>query len=162
MEMEDIMSRLNDYDEQIKITQAYITETREKLQACEEHVEWLKEQRKIAEEEENKIVVDDWFNKYGILNQKEAREKSIFIVFDKFGNYIRTARVGLEEEFRYVGPVEYQGTLEYWLRENKLYAHNASSFCDRDIKWYTMSLLEQLKMLSWDVNAQGQLTKTQW
>ena len=52
--------------------------------------------------------------------------------------------------------------MEYWLRENKLYAHRASSFCDRNRNWYNLSFKEQLENLCWEFDKNGKLKKTQW
>lgn len=59
-------------------------------------------------------------------------------------------------------PVEDEDTMEHWLRENKLYAHRASSFCDRNRSWYSLPLKEQLKNIGWDFDETGKLIKTQW
>lgn len=69
---------------------------------------------------------------------------------------------GYDEEFHYVSPVEDEDTMEHWLRENKLYAHRASSFCDRNRSWYSLPLKEQLKNIGWDFDETGKLIKTQW
>ena len=52
--------------------------------------------------------------------------------------------------------------MEHWLRENKLYAHRASSFCDRNRNWYNLSFKEQLENLCWEFDKNGKLKKTQW
>ena len=86
----------------------------------------------------------------------------IYIVFDENGNFVKTVTTGYDEEFHYVSPVEDEDTMEHWLRENKLYAHRASSFCDRNRSWYSLPLKEQLKNIGWDFDETGKLIKTQW
>ena len=112
---------------------------------------------------EDEAYIDEWFNiRFGISNQQEARTKSIYIVFDENGNFVKTVTTGYDEEFHYVSPVEDEDTMEHWLRENKLYAHRASSFCDRNRSWYSLPLKEQLKNIGWDFDETGKLIKTQW
>ena len=110
-----------------------------------------------------KKIFDNWLNEhFGIQNQEEARQKSIFIVFDKNANFVKTVTTGYGEEFHYVSPVEDEDTMEYWLRKNKLYAHRASSFCDRNRNWYDLSFKAQLENLCWEFDKNGKLKKTQW
>lgn len=107
--------------------------------------------------------IDNWLNEhFGISSQKEARSKSIFIVFDKTANFVRTVLTGLGTEFRYASPSEDETTLDHWLKKNKLYAHSASSFCGRDRAWYDCSLKAQLENLGWEFDEAGQLTNTAW
>ena len=49
--------------------------------------------------------------------------------------------------------------MEYWLKKNKLYAHSASSFCDRNYAWYQKSFKEQLENLCWEFDKNGKLCK---
>lgn len=49
------------------------------------------------------------------------------------------------------------GSLKDWLRENKLYAHRASSFCHRNFKWYQLTFKEQLKTLGRKCDKNGNL-----
>ena len=107
--------------------------------------------------------IDNWLNEhFGISSQKEARSKSIFIVFDKTANFVRTVLTGLGTEFRYASPSEDETTLDHWLKKNKLYAHSASSFCGRNRVWYDWSLKAQLENLGWEFDEAGQLTNTAW
>ena len=68
----------------------------------------------------------------------------------------------IRDRFHYVSPSEDKDTMEHWLRENKLYAHRASSFCDRNRNWYDLSFKEQLENLCWEFDKNGKLKKTQW
>lgn len=56
----------------------------------------------------------------------------------------------------------YEQSMEHWLRKNKLYAHRASSFCDRNRSWYDLSFKKQLENLCWEFDKNGKLKKTQW
>lgn len=107
--------------------------------------------------------IDNWLNeKFGISSQKAARLKSIFIVFDKKANFVRAVVTGLGAAFRYVSSGEDEDTLDHWLKENKLYAQSASSFCGRNRAWYDLSLKTQLESLEWEFDENGQLTNTAW
>ena len=97
-------------------------------------MEHLKAERQDVEKKENKMFIDNWLNEhFGIQNQEEARQKSIFIVFDKNANFVKTVTTGYGEEFHYVSPVEDEDTMEYWLRKNKLYAHAADGIGTENI-----------------------------
>lgn len=127
----------------------------------EKDIESLKRKYKKAEERERNCFVDEWLKAtFGIQDQKEARDGR-YIVFDKDARFIKTVACGHGEEFHRVGPSSEKGTLEHWLKKNKLYAHCASSFCDRSREWYDMSFKEQLESLSWEFNG-GRIVKTQW
>lgn len=129
------------------------------------NIERLEKELKAAKEEELKAYVDKWLNeKFGIKNQIEARNKSIFIVFDEEANFVKTVATGYGEEFHYVSSTEDEDrdSLEYWLKKNKLYAHRLSSFCDRNYDWYQKSFREQLEYLCWEFDKNGKLSKTQW
>ena len=156
------MRTVKEIDKQIQIEHDYMVKLYAQINACEESIEHLKRERQKAENEEINNYIDNWLNeKFGIKSQKEARS-NVFIVFDKEGNFVKTVKCGLGEEFRYVSPAEEEGTLEYWLKKSKLYAHNASSFCDRGMKWYQMTFKEQLENLCWEFDKNGKLFKTQW
>ena len=140
-----------------------VTKLYAQINAYEQNINCLKTELSAVYKEETKYFIDKWLKeKFGIENQKEARKKSIFIVFDKSGNFIKTVTTGSGEEFRYVSSIEDNNTLEYWLRRNKLYAHRASSFCDRNREWYSKTFKEQLETLCWEFDKNGKLKKTQW
>ena len=101
-------------------------------------------------------------NNFGILNQKEARQKSYLIVLIRMLILLKLLQRDMEKNSFYVSPVEDKDTMEYWLRKNKLYAHRASSFCDRNRSWYDLSFKEQLENLCWEFDKNGKLKKTQW
>ena len=133
------------------------------IDSHEQSIEHLKAEREDVKKEEEKQFIDNWLNEhFGILNQKEARQKSIFIVFDKNANFVRTVTTGYGEEFHYISPVEEKDTMEHWLRKNNLYAHRTSSFCNRNRSWYDLSFKEQLEDLCWKFDRNGKLKKTQW
>lgn len=68
---------------------------------------------------------------------------------------------GLEKQ-EYKAIVCETGDFNRWLKKNKLYAHRASSFCDRNYSWYQKSFKEQLKNLCWEFDDNEKLSKTQW
>lgn len=157
------MRTVKEIDKQIQKEHDYIVQLYAQINSYEQSMEHLKAERQAAEKEENEMFIDNWLNEhFGIQNQKEARQKSIFIVFDKNANFIKTVTVGYGEEFHYVSPVEYEDTMEHWLRKNKLYAHIASSFCDGNRSWYDLSFKEQLKNLGWEFDKNGKIKKAQW
>lgn len=157
------MRTVKEIDKQMQIEHDYMSQLYAQIHAYEISMDHLKAEREAAEKVETEEFIDEWLNNhFGILNQKEARTKAIFIVFDKNATFVKTITTGYGEEFHYVSPVEDEDTLEHWLRENGLYAHRASSFCDRNRSWYDLSFKEQLESLLWDIDANGQLVKTQW
>lgn len=157
------MQTVKEIDKNIKTSRDQLICLYDQINKIEENMACLKAERKIANKKEQELFIDNWLcEHFGISNQKEARQKSIFIIFDKAANFIKSVSIGIGEEFRYIGPVEDKSTLEYWLKKNKLYAHRASSFCDRDRSWYDLSLKDQLKNLSWKFDSNGKLKKTQW
>ena len=157
------MRTIKEIDEQIIKEYGYINQLYTQIDAHEKSIKLLKEEKEEVKKKEEEQFIDNWMNEhFGIPNQKEARQKSIFIVFDKYGKFIKTVTTGYGEEFHYDGPEEDKDTLEHWLKENKLYAHRASSFCDRSKSWYELSFKEQLKNLSWEFDENGKLKKTQW
>lgn len=157
------MRTVKEIDKQIKKEQDCVNQLYAQIISYEKSIERLKEEKESAEKEEAELFVDNWLNEhFGIPDQKEARQKSIFIVFDENANFVKTVTVGYEEEFRYVSPVEDEDTMEHWLRENKLYAHRASSFCDRNRNWYNLSFREQLENLCWEFDKNGKLSRTEW
>lgn len=155
------MRSLKEINKQIKENQSKISQLYDQIRFCENSIEHLKNERDEMEKAEEEAMIDEWLNEnFGIPSQKEARKKSIFIVFDKKANFVKTVVVGDSEEFHYTSPAEEKDTLEHWLKENKLYAHRASSFCDRNKTWYELSFKEQLKNLGWEID--GTLKNTQW
>ena len=162
-ERDNYMRTVKEIDKQIQKEHDYVVQLYAQIKSYEQSMEHLKAERQAAEKNEEKLFIDSWLNKnFGIQNQKEARQKSIFIVFDKNANFVKTVTVGYDEEFHYTSPVEDEDTMEHWLKENKLYAHRASSFCDRNRNWYDLSFKEQLENLSWEFDKNGKLKKTQW
>lgn len=157
------MRTIEEINAQIEKEYNDMNELYSQINVYEQKIRLLKAEREDIKKEEEKLFIDKWFNKqFGILNQKEARQKSIFIVFDKNGELVKTVTTGYGEEFHYVSPEEDKDTLAHWLRENKLYAHRASSFCDRNRAWYNLPLKEQLEYLGWEFDENGELRKTQW
>ena len=134
------MRTVKEIDKQIQKTNDYIVQLYAQINSYEQSVKHLKAERQDVEKKENEMFIDNWLSEhFGIQNQEEARQKSIFIVFDKNANFVKTIATGYGEESRYVSPSEDKDTMEHWLRENKLYAHRASSFCDRNRNWYDLS-----------------------
>ena len=157
------MRTVKEIDKQIQKEHDYIVQLYAQINSYEQSMEHLKAERQAAEKKENEMFIDNWLNEhFGIQNQKEAMKNSIYIVFDKNANFIKTVTVGYGEEFRYVSPVEDEDTMEHWLRKNKLYAHIASSFCDGNRIWYDLSFKEQLKNLGWEFDKNGKIKKAQW
>lgn len=157
------MRTVKEIDNQIQKEHDYIVQLYAQINSYEHSIEHLKAERQTAEKKENEMFIDNWLNEhFGISSQKEVRQKSIFIVFDKNANFVKTITTGYGEEFHYVNPSEDKDTMEHWLRENKLYAHRASSFCDRNRNWYDLSFKEQLENLCWEFDKNGKLKKTQW
>lgn len=156
------MRTVAEIDKQIQMEHDYMVKLYAQVNAYEESIEHLKKERKKAEENELNVYIDNWLSeKFGIKSQKEARG-NVFIVFDKEGNFIKTVTCGYDADFHYVSPVEDKETMEYWLKKNKLYAHNASSFCNRNYNWYQKSFKAQLENLCWEFDKNGKLSKTQW
>lgn len=157
------MRTIEEINEQIIKEYGYINQLYTQIDAHEKSIKLLKEEKEEVKKKEEEQFIDNWLNEnFGISNQKEARQKSIFIVFDENANFVKTITTGYGEEFHYVSPSEDKDTMEYWLRENKLYAHRASSFCDRNRNWYNLSFKEQLENLCWEFDKNGKLKKTQW
>ena len=157
------MRTVKEIDEQMQKEHDCMVQMYAQINAYEKSIERLKAEREVVKKEEDKLFVDNWLNEhFAIKSQDEARKKSIFIVFDKNAKFLHTVTVGIGEDFHYVSPVEDEDTLEHWLRKNKLYAHRASSFCDRNRNWYSMSFREQLENLCWEFDKNGKLKKTQW
>lgn len=157
------MRTVEEIDKQLQEESDYLRQLYSQIKRYAESIARLKKERQKAEEYEQKSYIDNWLNeKFGIKNQIEARKKSIFIVFDKEGNFVQTVTTGCGEEFQYVSPAENKDTLEYWLKKNKLYAHRASSFCNRNYAWYQKSFKEQLENLCWEFDKNGKLFKAQW
>lgn len=156
------MRTTKEIDEQIQEENDQIRRLYAQINLYEESISRLKKERKIAEEEELNIYIDQWLDKnFGIRNQKEA-ENGKFIVFDKEGRFIKTVSCGLDADFHYVSPANEKGTFEYWLKKNRLYAQAACSFCNRSFEWYQKSFREQLENLGWEFTTDGKVRKTQW
>lgn len=162
-ELEGYMRTVKEINKQIEKEQDCVNQLYAQIISYEKSIERLKEEKEAAEKEETESFIDNWLNEhFGISNQQEARQKSIFIVFDKNANFVKIVTVGYGEKFHYVSPVEDEDTMEHWLRENKLYAHRASSFCDRNRNWYKLSFREQLENLCWEFDKNGKVKRTEW
>ena len=128
----------------------------------------MKTIKEIDEQENSKMkkenqFIDNWLNKhFGISNQKEAREKAIFIFFYNYANFVKIITTDYGNNFHFISPVEDEYTMEHWLKSNKLYAHRASSFCGRNRDWYDLSFKEQLESLCWEFDKNGKLKNTKW
>lgn len=121
----------------------------------ERFIQNLNKELEMVEEQELMVFIDNWLkNHFGIKNQEEARE-NMYIVFDNKGNFMKTVTCGYNKDFHYVSPSSDKETLEHWLKKNKLYAHCASSFCNRNRDWYNQSFVKQLENLGWDFNRSG-------
>ena len=157
------MRTVKEIDEQIQKEYGYMNQLYAQINAYEQSRVYLEAEREAAKKREDELFIDDWLHEhFGIQNQMEAKQKSIFIVFDENANFVKTVTTGYGEEFHYLSPDEDENTLEHWLRENKWYAHRASSFCDKNRSWYYLSFKEQLENLSWEFDKNDKLKKTQW
>ena len=160
MKVEEKVEKIN---EQIRKENEAIAKLYSQIWKHQEAIARLESERESMLSVLTDSEIDNWLNeKFGISSQKAARLKSIFIVFDKKANFVRAVVTGLGAEFRYVSSGEDEDTLDHWLKENKLYAQSASSFCGRNRAWYDLSLKTQLESLEWEFDENGQLTNTAW
>lgn len=157
------MGKIQKIDEQIQKERDFIAKMNAQINVSNIKIKNLKKERKIAEEEELDAYIDNWLNeKFNIRNQKAAR-RDMYIVFDAEANFIKTVTCGTGGDFHYISPAKIKGTMEHWLKNNKLYAHCAASFCcRRDYDWYQKSLKEQLENLCWEFDEDGKLCNTAW
>ena len=154
---------VKELDVQIQKERDHMSELYAQIKECEKRDERLLVERKAAEVSEKEAFIDKWFrDNFGIQNQKEARMRSVFLVFDEYGKFVKTVTTGYGEAFPYVGPIKDEDTLEHWLSKNKLYAHRASSFCDRNPDWYKKTFKDQLENLGWTFCKNGKLKATKW
>lgn len=138
------MRTVKEINEQIQTEYFRALQLQEQLDLCMKNINNLEREKIDAENNEREIWIDEWLMKtFGIKSQVEAC-RDLFIVFDKDANFIKTAPYG-------------NGSLKDWLRENKLYAHRASSFCHRNFKWYQLTFKEQLETLGWKYDKNGNL-----
>ena len=94
-----------------------------------------------------------------------------WLIFDKYGNVrgLKTSGGGLMErhgikcDFRYVSSDDKKDpeTMENWLRKNRLYGHQLSSFTNRHPDFYKKNLLEKLETLDWEIE-NGEILNTAW
>ena len=99
------MRTVKEIDSQIQKEHDYIVQLYAQINSYEQSMEHLKAERQVAEKKENEMFIDNWLNEhFGISSQNEARQKSIFIVFDKNANFVKTITTGYGEEFHYVSP----------------------------------------------------------
>ena len=142
-ESERILEKLKKEENCITMLYAALSDHQKAIKSLEK--EYL-----ASQDAEHENDIDAWLKStFGIPNQMEARKNSIFIVFDQNANFVKTVTVGYGQEFEYTSPADEEDTLEQWLRENQLYAHRASSFCNRNENWYKWSLKRQLENLGW-------------
>ena len=157
------MNTTKEIDVQIFKENEQIKQLYEQIAQCQSRIEQLQKERKSVAEPEKEAFINAWLQKhFGIESQKAARSKSIFIIFNKNADFVQTVTTGCGEVFHYVSPVADKDTLEHWLRKNRLYAHRAASFCDRNREWYDLPFKEQLKSLCWEFDASGTLKSTDW
>ena len=148
--------------EKLKKEENCITRLYAALSDHQKAIESLKKEYLASQDAEHENDIDTWLKStFGIPSQKEALKNSIFIVFDQNANFVKTVSIGYGQEFEYTSPAEEEDTLEHWLRKNKLYAHRASSFCNRNEEWYKWSLKKQLENLGWKFSG-GKLSETEW
>lgn len=89
------MRTIKEIDEEIVREYGYMNQLYTQINSYEQSIKHLKAEREDAKKEEEKQFIDNWLNEhFGILNQKEARQKSIFIVFDKNANFVKTITTG--------------------------------------------------------------------
>ena len=158
--------KIEEINKQIQKENETIAELYSQIWKHQEAIACLESEREsmlsVSPDSETSFI-DNWLNEhFGISSQKEARSKSMFIVFDKKANFVRTVLTGLGTEFRYASPSEDETTLDHCVKKNKLYAHSASAFCGRDRAWYDCSLKAQLENLGWEFDEAGQLINTAW
>lgn len=157
------MNTTKEIDVQIFKENEHIKQLYEQIDQRRAHIEQLRKERESVDVQKKEAFIDSWFQEhFGIESQREAQSKSIFIIFNKNADFIQTVATGYGKKFPYVSPVEDADTLEHWLCENGLYAHRAASFCDRNREWYDLPFKEQLKSLSWEFDADGNLKGTLW
>lgn len=143
------MRTVKEIHEQMQAEYFRALQLQAQLDLCEKNMKNLEMEVISAQENEWEIWIDEWLMKtFGIKSQIEAY-KDLFIVFDKNTNFVKIA------------PYE-NGSLINWLRENNLYAHRASSFCHRNLKWYQLTFREQLMTLGWESDKDGCLIHTNW
>lgn len=72
-------------------------------------------------------------------------------------------RGGVTYDFRYISGDDKKDPeiMENWLRKQKYYGHNLSSFTERNESFYALDLLGKLKNLGWDVE-DGRLVHNKW
>ena len=108
------MRTVKEIDKQIQKTNDYIVQLYAQINSYEQSVKHLKAERQDVEKKENEMFIDNWLSEhFGIQNQEEARQKSIFIVFDKNANFVKTITTGYGEDFHYVSPSEDKDTMEH-------------------------------------------------
>ena len=97
------MRTVKEIDKQIQKTNDYIVQLYAQINSYEQSVKHLKAERQDVEKKENEMFIDNWLSEhFGIQNQEEARQKSIFIVFDKNAYFVKTIATGYGEESRYL------------------------------------------------------------
>lgn len=141
---------------------------------CEKHERELERRKK----EEDKAALDSFLASVGFDSSKFETEleynnalNATWLIFDKYGNIkgLKTCgggnleRNGVTFDFRYISGDDRNDSeiLENWLRDNKLYGHNLSSFSRRVKAFYEMPFLDKLKNLGWEVKNE-QLVNTGW
>ena len=107
------MRTVKEIDKQIQKEHDYIVQLYAQINSYEQSVEYLKAERQDAEKKENEMFIDNWLNEhFGIQNQKEARQKSIFIVFDKNANFVKTVTTEVIKNYQKNNNVEFESPVE--------------------------------------------------
>jgi hypothetical protein len=108
--------------------------------------------RKEYEAELVPFVLQYMRERFGIQDRQDANQA--YLIFNASAQFIKVYR--RKRDFLYMDD------LEKILKAEKLYGHSASSFFSRDRDFYDLSLMEQLKILSWTFDANGNLTGAHW
>ena len=90
--------------------------------------------------------------KFGITDRHDANNS--YLIFDKTARFVKVYR--RNQEFQYLDD------MENILRKEKLYGHSASSWFSRGREFYNLVLREQLKILSWTFDDDGNITGANW
>lgn len=135
------------YQENIKIENSKMEAKRLQIE-INKKLKLLESIEKQERDEKEKEFINQF------LNGLEEKRNDIYIVFNKQTKFIKS--INMREEFKYTDE------MEKWLKKEKLYAHNLSSFYDRSLAWYDMTLAKQLENLSWEFSKNGNLINTNW
>ena len=141
---------------------------------CEKYEKELEQQAKAKSEElSDSFLLSIGFDvrKYETKLEKNQVLNLTWLIFDKYGNIIglKTSggglleRYGIKCDFRYVSGDDEDNSeiMENWLRKNKLYEHALSSFSNRNLKFYQLSMIEKLENLGWEIE-NGKIVNAAW